>query len=118
MLVIKRKIGERIAVGQDIGILLISAGTTWAKIGIDAPRSVPVSRHENGPASLALSPAFETEADEFLRIASEYCADLSRMSAEQVQALEENPLNRVTLALARALVFHGAFQQGADVVSS
>lgn len=46
MLVLKRKVGERILIGKDIWITLVTADRGQAKIGIEAPDSVDISREE------------------------------------------------------------------------
>ncbi len=46
MLVLTRKIGERIKIGDDIvvSVLEISKGTV--RLGVEAPKRVPIHRHE------------------------------------------------------------------------
>jgi len=46
MLVLTRKIGETLIIGDDIRITVVSVGGGRVKIGIDAPRSVSVHREE------------------------------------------------------------------------
>lgn len=46
MLVLKRKVGERIMVGDDIEITITDAGFGWAKVGVDAPDGVVILREE------------------------------------------------------------------------
>lgn len=46
MLVLSRKKDEKIIIGDNIVITLVDVETNKAKIGIDAPRSVPVHREE------------------------------------------------------------------------
>lgn len=46
MLVLSRKVGERIYVGDDVTITLVRIGPDKARIGIDAPDSVPIHREE------------------------------------------------------------------------
>lgn len=46
MLVVTRKPGERIAVGEEIEITIVSVDGEAVRIGIKAPRSVPVYRAE------------------------------------------------------------------------
>lgn len=46
MLVMKRHVGERILIGDDIIITLTEAGGGWAKIGVEAPRHIAVDREE------------------------------------------------------------------------
>lgn len=46
MLVVTRKIGEKIIIGENIAIVVVDIGQGRVKIGIDAPRDVPVYREE------------------------------------------------------------------------
>jgi len=46
MLVLTRKLGESIRIGDDIKITIVELDGRFAKIGIDAPRSVIVHREE------------------------------------------------------------------------
>ena len=46
MLVLKRKIGERINIGDDIVISIIEVAKGSVRIGIDAPGQVNIFRHE------------------------------------------------------------------------
>lgn len=46
MLVLTRKISEKIVIGDDIEIVLVDIGKDQVKIGINAPRSVKVHRWE------------------------------------------------------------------------
>ncbi len=46
MLVLTRKINEKIIIGDNIEIVLVDIGKDQVKIGIEAPRSVKVHRWE------------------------------------------------------------------------
>lgn len=46
MLVLTRKINEKIVIGDDIEIVLVDVSKDQVKIGINAPRSVKVHRWE------------------------------------------------------------------------
>ncbi len=46
MLVLSRKIGERILIGNDIAITVVRVGQGGVRIGIDAPRDMVVVREE------------------------------------------------------------------------
>jgi carbon storage regulator len=46
MLVIARKPGERICLGDDITITVLEANGSSVRLGIDAPAEVPIYRHE------------------------------------------------------------------------
>jgi carbon storage regulator len=47
MLVLKRGVGERILIGTNIWIVVMETCRGWARIGIEAPKAVPVEREEN-----------------------------------------------------------------------
>lgn len=44
MLVLKRNSQEKIQLGPNITIIVLDAGNGWAKIGIDAPKDVVITR--------------------------------------------------------------------------
>ena len=46
MLILTRKAGESIRIGDDIVIKVVEVDSRHVKIGIDAPRSVAVNRQE------------------------------------------------------------------------
>ena len=46
MLILTRNVSQRIKVGEDIWVTLVSYRDGKAKIGIEAPRDVPVHREE------------------------------------------------------------------------
>ncbi len=46
MLVLGRKVGERILVGEDVVVTVVSVGRDGVRVGIDAPREVRVHRAE------------------------------------------------------------------------
>jgi len=46
MLVLSRKLGERIYIGDDICVTVVAIDRGKVRLGIEAPRSVPVHRQE------------------------------------------------------------------------
>ena len=46
MLILTRKIGEVIMIGEDIVVKVLGVRSGQVKIGIEAPRELPVHRHE------------------------------------------------------------------------
>lgn len=46
MLVLSRKLGERIYVGEDIIITIVDVDRGKVRVGIQAPRDVPIYREE------------------------------------------------------------------------
>lgn len=62
MIVLTRRIGERIYIGDDIIIEVVDTEGTRAKVGVDAPREVLVLReevtnHHTKPNAPSLDPA-------------------------------------------------------------
>jgi carbon storage regulator len=46
MLILTRKLGEKITIGDDITVTLIEIKGAQVKLGIDAPKSVEIHRQE------------------------------------------------------------------------
>jgi carbon storage regulator len=46
MLVIRRRPGEILVIGEDIEVEVLDASSSYVKLGIRAPKSVPVMRKE------------------------------------------------------------------------
>ena len=46
MLVLSRKPGESVCIGDDVRVTVVSTGSNKVRIGIEAPDDVPVDRHE------------------------------------------------------------------------
>ncbi len=46
MLILTRKVGERIMIGDDIAVEVLGVRSGQVKIGIEAPRELPVHRQE------------------------------------------------------------------------
>jgi carbon storage regulator len=46
MLVITRKIGERVCIGDDIVVEVLDIMGSAVRLGIEAPAAVPIFRHE------------------------------------------------------------------------
>ena len=46
MLVITRKIGERICLGDDVTVTVLDIVGSSVRLGIEAPKEVPIYRHE------------------------------------------------------------------------
>jgi carbon storage regulator len=49
MLVLSRKLGEKIVIGDDIVITVVKIDRNQIRIGIEAPHDVPVYREEIAP---------------------------------------------------------------------
>ena len=49
MLVLSRKLGEKIVIGEDIVITVVKIDRNQIRIGIEAPHNVPVYREEIAP---------------------------------------------------------------------
>lgn len=61
MLVLSRKPGERIMIGEDVVVTVVRIGPNNVRIGIDAPRDLNIVREElcSGGTSPAVQPAAE-----------------------------------------------------------
>lgn len=46
MLILTRKIGERIQIGDDIVVSILEISKGSVRLGVDAPKRVPIHRHE------------------------------------------------------------------------
>lgn len=46
MLVLSRKLGERLMLGEDIVITVVEINRDKIRLGIDAPKSLPILREE------------------------------------------------------------------------
>jgi carbon storage regulator len=66
MLTLSRKVGEAIQIGPDIRVVLLSVARGKVRLGIDAPRQVPVFREEllTQPTSLPV-PQGESPPDNY-----------------------------------------------------
>ena len=53
MLILSRKVGEKIMIGEDISISIIEVRGDQVRIGVDAPKTVKVFRQEVFDAILA-----------------------------------------------------------------
>lgn len=69
MMVMRRRVGESILIGDDIEIHIAEIGRSRVKIAIGAPREVPIvakelkiTAEENAAAVVARPPAFEALA--------------------------------------------------------
>ncbi|MBI1917262.1 MAG: carbon storage regulator CsrA [Planctomycetes bacterium] len=57
MLVLNRKVGERIVIGDEIVITVVSVHGQQVRVGIEAPGSVPIWREELLNTAAASRPA-------------------------------------------------------------
>ena len=52
MLVLSRKLGEKIVIGDNVVVTVVKIDRNQIRIGIEAPHDVPVYREEIAPARL------------------------------------------------------------------
>ena len=62
MLVLSRKLGEKIVIGDNIVVTVVKIDRNQIRIGIEAPQSVPVYREEIAPMRPEQKPVFEEVA--------------------------------------------------------
>ena len=55
MLVLSRKLGEKIVIGDNIVVTVVKIDRNQIRIGIEAPQEVPVYREEISPVRTGLS---------------------------------------------------------------
>ncbi|TFD65259.1 carbon storage regulator CsrA [Cryobacterium ruanii] len=88
MLVLTRKPGEKILIGDDIVITVLDARGDSVRIGIDAPRGVKIQRDEVvravSEANLAAS-QIDTEAEDRIRRSLSVLAALQSAQSRQSQ---------------------------------
>lgn len=53
MLVLSRKLGEKIVIGENIVVTVVKIDRNQIRLGIEAPLDVPVYREEIAPATQA-----------------------------------------------------------------
>jgi carbon storage regulator len=51
MLILSRKIGERILIGDDIVLKVLDSGRSGVRFGLEAPKQVAIQREELVPAA-------------------------------------------------------------------
>ena len=71
MLVLSRKLGERITIGDDITISLLEIKGSQVKLGIEAPKSISIHRQE----------VYERIREENLRSSEVSASELSRAAS-------------------------------------
>ena len=75
MLVLSRKKGEKIVIGNEIVVEVLSISKDGVRLGIDAPRETSVHRHE---VFAEIQKANEAAKDVVKKLASESLDDLSQ----------------------------------------
>lgn len=76
MLILQRKKGQELTIGDNICITVLEVGSDWVKLAIDAPRDVSILRSElieaasanKEAASAALCPGSISKINELLQI--------------------------------------------------
>jgi len=79
MLILTRKLGESIAIGDQIKVTLIEIQGKHVKIGVNAPKDVPIHRQE----------IYEKIQEENIRAAQISQADLDRLKDAMVADLDQ-----------------------------
>jgi carbon storage regulator len=81
--VLRRRVGEAIAIGGDIEIEVIEISRSRVKLGVRAPRTVSVARREIIPIAAENRAAAELVGDRGVRDLEEILRAAQRVSAEQ-----------------------------------
>ncbi|MBS5955911.1 MULTISPECIES: carbon storage regulator [Clostridia] len=76
MLILQRKKGQELKIGDNICITVLDMGNDWVKLAIDAPRDVSILRSElieaasanKEAAAVSLSPGSISKINELLKI--------------------------------------------------
>jgi carbon storage regulator len=69
MLVIRRRAGESLFIGEDVEIKILEMGTSQVKLGIEAPKDITVLRSEVRETQQAnIASALETSAETLARL--------------------------------------------------
>lgn len=76
MLILQRKKGQELKIGDNICITVLDMGNDWVKLAIDAPRDVSILRSElieaasanKEAAAVSLSPESISKINELLKI--------------------------------------------------
>ena len=64
MLVLSRKVGERILIGDNISVIVVRVAPGVVRLGIEAPTTMPIVREElHDAAQAATIPMFGSEKD-------------------------------------------------------
>ncbi len=71
MLILTRKLGERIAIGDEVTITLLEIKGSQVKLGIEAPKSISIHRQE----------VYERIREENLRSSEVSASDLSNATS-------------------------------------
>ena len=82
MLVLRRRVGEAIAIGSDIEIEVIEISRSRVKLGVRAPQTVSVARRETVPIAAENRRASELLDSRGLRDLDEILRAVRRISAE------------------------------------
>jgi carbon storage regulator len=64
MLVLSRRLGEKICIGENICITIVDIDRGKIRLGIDAPREIPVFRQELLPVKGADAPTATSSVSE------------------------------------------------------
>lgn len=75
MLVLSRRVGESVAIGDDVIVTVLDVRGDVVRVGIDAPRSVPVHRAELLEQLQSSNQQAASPSDESVRSLSEALKD-------------------------------------------
>jgi carbon storage regulator len=64
MLVLSRKVGERIRIGDSVVVTIVRIGRGGVRLGIEAPNNLPVVREELYQRAAANAPSSSSEGED------------------------------------------------------
>lgn len=90
MLVLTRRVNERVFIGSDIEVMVVAVGSNQVKLGIKAPKDVPVHREE--VARRIEQEGASVEREESRKSIYQACLDAREAVLREMAAVGEDDL--------------------------